>query len=83
MKRVGVAELKNGLSRFLRAVEAGEEVEVTDRDRSIARIIPVRREALSIIPAVRPFESVRGRRYPSLGISIDSTALLREERGER
>ena len=42
MKRVGVAELKDQLSKHLRAVEAGAEVEVTDRDRPIARIVPVR-----------------------------------------
>ena len=37
MKQVGVAELKNNLSRHLRAVESGEVIEVTDHDRPIAR----------------------------------------------
>ena len=41
MKRVGVAELKNQLSKHLRAVEAGAGVEMTDHDRLIARIVPV------------------------------------------
>ena len=84
MKRVGVAELKDSLSRHLRAVEAGEEIEVTDRDRAIARIIPVgRRDDVRIRPALRPFALIRDRRYPPLNLSVDSLTLLREERGER
>ncbi len=84
MKRVGVAELKNNLSRYLRAVEAGEEVEVADRDRAIARIVPVRPgKPVRIRPATRSFAEVRDRTYPPLGLSIDSLTLLREERAER
>ena len=41
MKRVKIAELKDQLSCHLREVERGGEVEVTDRDRPIARIVPV------------------------------------------
>ena len=83
MRRVGVAELKNNLSRHLRAVEAGEEVEVTDRDRAIARIVPVRRDEVRLRAAIRPFASIRDRTYPPLDTSLDSLALLREERGDR
>jgi antitoxin (DNA-binding transcriptional repressor) of toxin-antitoxin stability system len=35
---VGVKELKNNLSRYLAKVRAGEEIQVTDRGRPIARI---------------------------------------------
>jgi prevent-host-death family protein len=84
MRQVGVAELKNNLSRHLRAVEAGAEVEVTDRNRAIARIVRVSsRDDVRIRPANRPFASIRDRRYAPLDTSIDSLALLREERGER
>ena len=84
MKRVGVAELKNNLSKYLRAVEIGEEVEVTDRDRVIARITPVRdHEPVELRPAKRPFAEIRDRRYPPLNLSVDSLTLLREERRER
>jgi prevent-host-death family protein len=41
MKRVGVRELRSGLSRFLKLVRAGEMIEVTDRGEPIAKIIPV------------------------------------------
>ncbi|MEO5705284.1 MAG: type II toxin-antitoxin system prevent-host-death family antitoxin [Candidatus Limnocylindrales bacterium] len=84
MKRVGVAELKNNLSKFLRAVEAGEDVEVTDRDRVIARIVPVRaREVVTIRPARRPFREIRDRTYLPANWPVDSLTLLREERAER
>ena len=50
-----MAKLKDQLSTHLRAVEAGDEVEVTDRGRPIARIVPVRpaaRVARSATPHV-------------------------------
>jgi prevent-host-death family protein len=84
MMRVGVAELKDNLSRYLRAVEAGTEVEVTDHSRAIARIVPVSAsEAIRVRPALRPFATIRNRRYAPLNSSVDSLALLREERQER
>ncbi|MBO0681832.1 MAG: type II toxin-antitoxin system prevent-host-death family antitoxin [Candidatus Dormibacteraeota bacterium] len=42
MIRIGVRDLKNGLSAALRRVEEGETVEVTDRGRPIARIVSAR-----------------------------------------
>ena len=85
MKRVKIAELKNHLSAHLRAVEEGAELEVTDRNRPIVRLIPVRtREPpLRIIPAKRPFAEVRNRRYPKARWRTDSLQLLLEERGKR
>lgn len=38
MIRLGIRELKDGLSRALRQVQDGETVEVTDHGRPIARI---------------------------------------------
>ena len=38
MITVGIRELKNSLSRFLRSVKAGEEIVVTERGKPIARI---------------------------------------------
>jgi antitoxin (DNA-binding transcriptional repressor) of toxin-antitoxin stability system len=43
MKAVNIAELKNRLSHYLRAVRRGESVLVRDRDRVIARIDPAGR----------------------------------------
>ncbi len=41
MDRVGVRELKASLSRYLGRVRSGETIEVTDRGRPVARIVPV------------------------------------------
>ena len=84
MKRVGIAELKDNLSRIVRGVEAGETVEVVDRGRPIARIVPVfAKRRVTIVPAKRPFATIRDRTFEALAPGIDSLELLREERAER
>jgi prevent-host-death family protein len=85
MKRVKIADLKNQLSRHLRAVEQGAEIEVTDRRRPIVRLVPARaaEPQIRIIPARRPFAAVRNRRYPKARWRADSLRLLLEERGQR
>lgn len=42
MRRVGVTQLKNELSRWLRLVKRGETIEVVERDVPIARISALR-----------------------------------------
>jgi prevent-host-death family protein len=55
MISVGIKELKNNLSRYLRSVKKGDEVLITERGRTIARIVPKNqkkkstREALSAL----------------------------------
>jgi prevent-host-death family protein len=39
---VGVGELRQNLSRFLRRVERGEHLVVTDRNRPVAELTPLR-----------------------------------------
>ena len=41
MERIGVRELRQHASRYLAQVEAGGTVEVTDRGRLVARLVPV------------------------------------------
>jgi prevent-host-death family protein len=84
MKRVKIAELKDQLSRHLREVERGGVVEVTDRDRPIARIVPVGRAegSTALILPKRPFPSIRGR-HPPARWRLSSTDLLLEERQAR
>lgn len=41
MKTVNIGALKNNLSAYLREVRNGEEVLVKDREKPIARILPV------------------------------------------
>ena len=85
MKSVRIAELKDHLSEHLRAVERGAEIEVRDRDRPIARIVPAQesRPELRIRRAAKPFASVRDRRHAAARWKISSLVLLREERGSR
>jgi prevent-host-death family protein len=41
MDRIGVRELRQHASRYLARVAAGESLEVTDRGRPVARLVPV------------------------------------------
>lgn len=43
MKRAKIAHLKNNLSRYLEHVRGGGSVLVLDRDRPVARIVPLER----------------------------------------
>jgi len=41
MRVIGIRELRQHASRYLRQVERGETLEVTDRGRPIARVVPI------------------------------------------
>lgn len=41
MVQIGIRQLREGLSRALRRVSAGETLEVTDHGRPVARLVPV------------------------------------------
>ena len=85
MRRVRIAELKDRLSEHLRAVERGEEVLVLDRDRPIARILPVETidRRIRIARPSRAFVDIRDQRRDRARWAISSTELLLEERGDR
>lgn len=83
MTRVKIAELKDRLSEHLRRVERGEEIEVTDRGRPIARIIPIPAgPPIRIIPAKRPRSSLP-KKYPPANWPISSLEMLLEDRRKR
>ena len=85
MKRVAISELKSHLSEHLRSAEAGETIEVMDRARPIARVVPVEHApaGVELIPAVRPFSAVRTLRLPRARITMTSLEALRRDRAER
>jgi prevent-host-death family protein len=84
MKRVKIAELKNQLSRHLRAVERGAEIEITDRDRPIARLIPANRPTASRLqPAELPVSALLERRFRPARWRTSSLELLLEDRRRR
>lgn len=41
MDRIGVRELRQHASRYLDRVAAGELIEITDRGRPVARLVPI------------------------------------------
>lgn len=84
MKQVGVADLKNNLSRHLRDVKSGETIEVTDHDMPVARLVPVEpKSRLVIREATRPFAEIAHKKYLPLNLPVSSTDLLRQDRDIR
>jgi prevent-host-death family protein len=94
MKKVGIRELKNALSEYVRRAEAGETVLVTDRGRTVAVLSPAttrdggasRYEALVASGVIRPATDkgplLRGIRTLKLPKGT-AQRLIDEGRGER
>jgi prevent-host-death family protein len=51
MDRIGVRELRQHASRYLARVAGGETIEVTDRGRPVARLVPVHTDAWAAMVA--------------------------------
>jgi len=88
-ERVGIRELRQDLSRYLRRVRAGERLIVTERGRPLAVLAPWADEADPIARLIaggrarrgsgRLLEAVPLRRT----VSRDASAALADERAER
>jgi prevent-host-death family protein len=89
MTTVGVAELRQNLSKYLRLVDEGERLVVTDRNRPVAELGPLSStgEALDRLIVEGRVSAPRRRTIPPpLALSGDPRALSRaldEIRGER
>lgn len=84
MSQVTISALKSHLSEHLRRAEGGEVIEVLDRARPIAKVVPIREEGgLEVVAPSRSFASVRSIRLPSLALPLSSLEALRQERGSR
>jgi len=89
MTTVGVAELRQNLSKYLRLVEQGERLVVTDRNRPVAELgpAPTTGNALDrLIADGRVSRPTRRRRPEPLELAGDARALSRaldEIRGDR
>ncbi len=59
VRAVGIKELKNRLSEYVRLASAGETVLVTDRDRVVAEIVPPRYGRAETLADARLAEAVR------------------------
>lgn len=89
MREIGVRELKANLSSVLRQVEAGEDVRVTVRGRTVAELVPPGTPRYSprmrqliaegkVTPASRPMPLPRGTPRRT-GRSASSTVLAERD----
>lgn len=97
MKSVGIRELKNRLSEYLREIRSGEPVLVTDRGEVVAELVPPGRGGEERgVPSALVTLARRGQLtlglpnqaevYPRLAPALkrrDTAELLNEERGAR
>jgi prevent-host-death family protein len=96
MRAVNIGDLKNNLSRYLNEVRRGSEVVIKDRNRPIARIVPISTtaddedELLELIAegAVRAprIDDALPRSFWSQQLpssDVDVSALIREDRDAR
>ena len=89
MTTVGIAQLRQNLSKYLRLVERGERLVVTDRNRPVAELgpPPASGPALDRLIAEGRVSPPRSRRLPEpLELDGDPLGLSRaldEIRGER
>ena len=59
MRAVGLKVLKNKLSEYVRLVQSGETVLVTDRDRVVAELVPPRAERSPMVADAFLADAVR------------------------
>ena len=97
MPKVGLRQLKNRLSHYVRQVRAGREIQVTDRGEVVAELVPPRgagravtgREGLAdlarrgLVTLGLPNHPKVYRRMPRLLKAGELQRLIDEERGER
>jgi len=91
MKSIGVRELRQRASEFLRAVEAGRSVEITARGHPVALLVPLRGtghlERLvrrgRVIPSNGDLLELGTPLAPAVGKSRPSTVLRKARSHER
>lgn len=78
MISIGVRELRQHASRYLREVKRGETVEVTDRGEPVARLVPIPEQESTFDRLV-----AEGRIRPARGDWSDLGPPLKPEPGQR
>ncbi len=82
MQRVSTNELREHLDEYLRAVEAGESVEVADDGHTIARLVPADEESNRKKAATLRELAAELAKLPPV-TDVDAVTLLRESRDQR
>jgi prevent-host-death family protein len=84
MERIGVRELRQHASRYLARVARGERIEVTDRGRPVAMLVPMPRntwdELLASGQVKPPDEEGDLLDEPPVDYGIDASGELRKMR---
>ena len=91
MKRVGMRELNHHLARYVAEARGGESVEITDRGRPVARIVPLSSgdawlDHLVAIGRVRPAKDPHGplpepyKGDPSVSVADELIRMRDDER---
>jgi prevent-host-death family protein len=75
MRAIGIRELRQQASRYLRDVQRGETIEVTDRGRPVARLVPVPTSGLDAL-------AESGRLAPAAGDVLELGPPLRATDGK-
>ncbi len=86
MERIGVRELRQNASRYLDRVAAGETIEVTQRGRLVARLVPAATDpwaamiaAGEVVPASSPHSAALEKSPPKRSVSLSEVlAEMRE-----
>ena len=92
---IGIRELKNGLSGYVRRVRQGEIILVTDRGQVVAQLAPARADSVEVLQGLEQLASMGlvrlgGTNDPSLYEELppllsdaDTRQLLDWSRGDR
>jgi prevent-host-death family protein len=91
MRRIGVRELRQDATRWLREVEAGETIEVTSRGRPVALLVPLPEKGIvarliaegRATPPTRPLRRSPPTLQPKPGVPLPSEILAQMREHER
>jgi prevent-host-death family protein len=91
MERIGIRELRQHASRWVRRTAAGESFEITDRGRPVARLVPpAPLEGLAKLEAQGRISEARGDLLdlgpplpPKAGIPLPSEIIVADRDDER
>ncbi len=90
MKRIGIRELRQRASEYLRRVQKGETLEITDRGTPIALLVPVPRDGFDRLVAAGRVDPAQGDLLelgeplpPAAGVPLPSEILEELRRDER
>jgi antitoxin (DNA-binding transcriptional repressor) of toxin-antitoxin stability system len=84
MEKVGIRELKNNLSKYLRDIRSGKSLVITDRQQSIALLEPIKTSPLkSIYPLLENgIASWNGGKPCGTSIKIEGSKTVSERVSE-